>query len=169
MLKQLIVATAFTCGATAAFAQAPPPSPTTTTPAPGHPATSPMTSPTKAPMSGPSTASAPAKESTGDFNASGQMAGSALIGAKIHNDAKETVGSVNDIYLDDSGNVKAVVVSVGGFLGVGAKNVAVKWDDLKFGKDGKSLMITTSLTKDALKGMPDYKDEREKPASDKGG
>src|SRR5665213_3626967 len=129
MLKQLIVATALSCGATAAFAQAPPPSSTATTPA--HPAISPMTSPAKSPMTGPNTASAPAKESTGDFNASGQMAGSALIGAKIHNDAKDTVGSVDDIYLDDSGNVKALVVSVGGFLGVGAKDVAVKWDDLK--------------------------------------
>jgi hypothetical protein len=159
MLKQLIVATALTCGATAAFAQAPPPSSTATTPAPTRPATSPT---------GPSTASAPAKESTGDFNASGQMAGSALIGAKIRNDAKETVGSVDDIYLDDSGNVKAVVVAVGGLLGVGARNVAVKWEDLKFGKDGKSLMITTSLTKDALKAMPDYKDERQKLATPSG-
>ena len=66
-------------------------------------------------------AAAPATVSTGDFNASGQMAGSALIGAKIHND-KATVGSIDDVYLDDSGNVKVIVVSVGGFLGVGGKN-----------------------------------------------
>lgn len=150
MLKQVLLATALTCGAaTVAFAQSPPPSPTTTTP--------PASRSTTTPTTPPNTASAPATASTGDFNAAGEMAGSALIGAKIHNDNKDTVGSVDDIYLDDSGNVKGVIVSVGGVLGVGAKNVAVKWEDLKFGKDGKSLMVTTSLTKDALKSMPDYK------------
>jgi sporulation protein YlmC with PRC-barrel domain len=152
MLKHLLLATALTCGAASvAFAQSPPPSPTQTTPS--------------TPMSRSNTASAPAVESTGDFDAQGHMAGSALIGAKIHNDNKDSVGSINDIYLDDSGKVQAVVVSVGGFLGVGSKNVAVKWDDIKYGKDGKSLMLTTSLTKDALKAMPDYKTELQKPAA----
>src|SRR6266446_3325660 len=148
MLKQLVVATALTCGAAVAYAQTPPsPSPTT-------------------PMPRGNTATAPAVESTGDFNKAGEMAGSAIIGAKVRDDAKkEAVGSIQDIYLDDSGKVKGVIVSVGGFLGVGAKDVAVKWEDIKFGKDGKSLSLTTSLTKDALKEMPDYKYERQKPAA----
>jgi sporulation protein YlmC with PRC-barrel domain len=103
------------------------------------------------------TASVPAVESTGDFNKVGEMAGSAIIGAKVRDTNKESIGSIQDIYLDDSGKVKVVIVSVGGFLGVGAKDVAVKWDDIKFGKDGKSLSLTTSLNKDALKEMPDYK------------
>jgi uncharacterized protein YrrD len=116
------------------------------------------------------TATAPAVESTGDFNKSGDMAGSALIGAKVHDTTKkETVGSIQDIYLDESGKVKVVIVSVGGFLGVGAKDVAVKWEDIKFGKDGRSLALTTDLTKDALKAMPDYKRERQKSASSSGG
>jgi sporulation protein YlmC with PRC-barrel domain len=163
MLKHVLLATALTCGATSlAFAQSPPSSPPTSSPT--------QTTPTMpgSPASRANTASAPATESTGDFNAQGQMAGSALIGAKIHNDKKETVGSVNDIYLDDGGKVQGVVVSVGGFLGVGAKAVAVKWDDIKFGKDGKSLMLTTGLTADELKAMPDYKTERQKPAAKTG-
>ena len=60
--------------------------------------------------------------------------------------------------------VDSVVVSVGGFLGVGNKNVAVKWSDLKIGRDGKSLMLTTNWTKDSLTAMPDYKYERRQPA-----
>ena len=146
MLKQLVVATALTCGAAVAYAQTPPsPSPST--------------------MPRSNTASAPATESTGDFNKDGDMAGSALIGAKVHDTTnKETVGSIQNIYLDDSGKVKVVVISVGGFLGVGSKDVAVKWEDIKFGKDGRSLALTTGLTKDALKAMPDYKSERQKPA-----
>ena len=107
---------------------------------------------------------ATATESTGDFNARGAVSGNALIGAKVHNAAKETVGSIEDVYLDAKGAVDSVVVSVGGFLGVGAKNVAVKWSDLKVGRDGKDLMLTTNWTKDSLKAMPDYKYERRKPA-----
>src|SRR5258708_9883711 len=151
MLKQLVVATALTCGAAVAYAQTPP-----------------SPSPTQMPRG--NTATAPAVESTGDFNKAGDMAGSAIIGAKVHDATKkETVGSIQDVYLDDGGKVKVVIVSVGGFLGVGAKDVAVKWEDIKFGKDGKSLALTTSLTKDALKEMPDYKSERQKPATAGGG
>ena len=109
-------------------------------------------------------AAATATESTGDFNAHGAVSGNALIGAKVHNAAKETVGSVEDVYLDAKGAVDSVVVSVGGFLGVGTKHVAVKWSDLKVGRDGKSLMLTTDWTKDSLKAMPDYKYERRQPA-----
>ena len=47
-----------------------------------------------------------ATESTGDFNAHGAVSGNALIGAKVHNAAKETVGSVEDVYLDAKGAVE---------------------------------------------------------------
>jgi hypothetical protein len=46
-----------------------------------------------------------------------------------------------------------VVVSVGGFLGVGTKHVAVKWSELKVGRDGKDLTLTTDWTKDTLKAI----------------
>src|SRR5262249_37284886 len=68
-----------------------------------------------------------ATTSTGDFNATGEMSGHALIGATVRNDKREAVGKVEDVYVDSSGAIKTVVVSVGGFLGVGSKNVAVKW------------------------------------------
>ena len=44
------------------------------------------------------------------------MAASALIGAKVRNGNKETVGKIDDIYLDKDGNIKTIVISVGGFL-----------------------------------------------------
>ena len=107
--------------------------------------------------------------STGDFNANGQIAGSALIGAKVHNTNNDTIGSVEDIYIDNNGAIQTVVVSVGGFLGMGTKDVAVKWSDIKYGHDGKSLMLTTNWTKDSLKAMPDYKYERRQPVTKTGG
>jgi sporulation protein YlmC with PRC-barrel domain len=109
-------------------------------------------------------ATATATESTGDFNAHGALSGNALIGAKVYNTSKETVGSVEDVYIDSKGAVDAVIVSVGGFLGVGTRNVAVKWSDIKYGRDGKSLLLTTGWTKDILKTMPDYKYERRQSA-----
>jgi hypothetical protein len=60
-----------------------------------------------------------ATESTGDVDAKGYLSGNAFIGAKVRNAANETVGSIEDIYLDAKGAVQAVVVSVGSFLGVG--------------------------------------------------
>ena len=104
-------------------------------------------------------------ESTGDFNAQGDVSANAVIGAKVRNANKDTVGTVQDVYVDASGAIKSVVLSVGGFLGVGAKDVAVKWNDLKQTRDGKSVMLTTALDKDQLKSMPDYKYERRNQAA----
>ena len=97
------------------------------------------------------------------------MSGNALIGATVRNENREAVGKIEDVYVDNSGAIKTVVVSVGGFLGVGSKDVAVKWSDLKFSRDDKSIVIMTSWTKDSLKAMPDYKYERRQPASKSGG
>ena len=110
------------------------------------------------------TAATASTESTGDFNAQGAVSGNAYIGAKVRNAAKETVGSVEDVYIDGKGAIQAVIVSVGGFLGVGTKNVAVKFSDVKVSRDGNSLVLTTDWTKDTLKNMPDYKWQRRQPA-----
>ena len=107
--------------------------------------------------------------STGDFNASGDMSANAIVGATVRNEHREFVGKVEDVYVDNTGAIKTVVVSVGGFLGVGAKDVAVKWNELEFSRDGTSLVITTGWTKDSLKAMPDYEYERRQPVSQSGG
>ena len=108
------------------------------------------------------TASVPTR-STGDFNIAGQMSSATLIGKTVKNATNENVGSIQDIYLDNAGAVKLVVVSVGGFLGMGAKDVGVPWTDLKFGRDGSAITVMTNWTRDSLKAMPDYKDERRMP------
>src|SRR5882724_4663824 len=135
MLKSIVLAAFLTCGAMSAYAQTAPPSP-------GAPA------PTATPVE--------RTVSTGDFNVSGDMAASALLGTKVRNANKESIGKIDDIYLDKDAKTTVVVISVGGFLGVGSKDVAVKWSDLTFGQDDTSVMVTTSLTKDALTALPDY-------------
>ena len=55
-----------------------------------------------------------------------------MVGLNIYNDKNESVGSINDLLTDKSGNIKAVVIGVGGFLGVGEHLVAVPFDKIKF-------------------------------------
>ena len=116
-----------------------------------------------------SAANTPAR-SGGDFNADGNVSGNALIGANVKNQANETVGEIEEVFVGTDGAIKTVVVSVGGFLGVGSKNVAVKWSDIKVERDGKDLRVKTNWTKDSLKAMPDYKeDQAAAPATKSGG
>ncbi|CAN5892204.1 hypothetical protein BH11PSE3_BH11PSE3_28120 [soil metagenome] len=106
--------------------------------------------------------------STGDFNASGQMSSNAIIGSSIKNSNKDTIGTIEDTYVDKDGAIKAVIVSVGGFLGIGDKHVAVKWSDIKFGRDGNNVVLITDWTKDTLKAMPDYTYQKRVPAKTAG-
>ena len=57
---------------------------------------------------------------------------SKLVGLNVYNDNNESVGSINDLLTDKSGDIKAVVIGVGGFLGVGEHLVAVPLDKVKF-------------------------------------
>jgi hypothetical protein len=50
----------------------------------------------------------------------------------VYNDNNEKIGSVNDLLIDKSGNIKAAVIGVGGFLGMGEHPVAVSFDKIKF-------------------------------------
>ena len=81
---------------------------------------------------------------------------SKLVGSKVYNNANDNIGSIEDIILKPDGSIDEVVLSVGGFLGMGDKYVAVPFSDLKISRDGSSLKIVTLATKDSLKALPDY-------------
>ena len=81
---------------------------------------------------------------------------SQLVGSKVYNNANDNIGSIEDIILKPDGSIDEVVLSVGGFLGMGDKYVAVPFSDLKITRDGSSLKIVTLATKDSLKALPDY-------------
>jgi sporulation protein YlmC with PRC-barrel domain len=65
----------------------------------------------------------------------GEWRVSKLVGLKVYNDKNESIGSINDLLTDKSGNIKAVVLGVGGFLGVGEHLVAVPFDKIKFSNE----------------------------------
>jgi sporulation protein YlmC with PRC-barrel domain len=62
----------------------------------------------------------------------GDWRASKMVGLSVYNEKNESVGSINDLLTDKSGNIKAVVIGVGGFLGVGEHLVAVAFDKVKF-------------------------------------
>jgi sporulation protein YlmC with PRC-barrel domain len=77
------------------------------------------------------TAAAPAAASdTSSFK--GNWRASKLVGLNVYNDSNESLGSINDLLTDKNGDIKAAVIGVGGFLGVGEHLVAVAFDKLKF-------------------------------------
>ena len=57
---------------------------------------------------------------------------SKLMGLHVYNEANEKLGDINELLLDKNGKVNAVVIGVGGFLGMGEHDIAVTMDKLKF-------------------------------------
>jgi sporulation protein YlmC with PRC-barrel domain len=73
---------------------------------------------------------APAAASDSSFK--GDWRASKVVGLSVYNDNNESIGSINDLLTDRNGNIKAAVIGVGGFLGMGSQLVAVPFDKIKF-------------------------------------
>jgi sporulation protein YlmC with PRC-barrel domain len=85
--------------------------------------------------------------------------GSKLIGTTVYGTDNASIGEVSDVVIGNDGAVKAAVIGVGGFLGVGEKNVAIPFDQLKITAkpDSSSIQkITLGYTKDELKNAPTF-------------
>jgi len=78
-----------------------------------------------------------------------------LIGRNIKNPQGDTVGKIDSVAIDQGGKVRAVIVGVGGFLGVGEKQVALPWESLSVGNNGED--VVANVTKDQLKALPEHK------------
>lgn len=77
-------------------------------------------------------ASPAATTQSGNASFQGDWRASKVVGLNVYNEKNENVGSINDLLMDKSGGIKAAVISVGGFLGMGARLVAVPFDKVKF-------------------------------------
>jgi sporulation protein YlmC with PRC-barrel domain len=75
---------------------------------------------------------APAAASTSSSSFQGDWRTSKVVGLSVYNDNNESIGSINDLLTDKNGTIKAVVIGVGGFLGVGSHLVAIPFDKIKF-------------------------------------
>ncbi len=79
---------------------------------------------------------------------------SKVIGSSVVNEAGDTVGKVDDIIIGEDGKAPFVVLSVGGFLGIGDKLVVLPYEQLKT-MDRKIML--PGATKDAVKDLPTFK------------
>jgi sporulation protein YlmC with PRC-barrel domain len=111
---------------------------------------------------------APSKNNASTAAAAGQWRASKLIGVNIYNEQNDKIGEVNEIILDSAGKVDGVVVSVGGFLGMGEHNVMMTMDKIRFSDEANKTRTgstssgskqwypdkgTVNATKDQLKAM----------------
>lgn len=100
-----------------------------------------------------------------------QWLASRLIGRQVYNAGGEEIGDVNDVVVTNDGDVAAVVVGVGGFLGLGEKRVAVNWDYVtnNGGITGERLVM--GLTEEELRAAPEFavieEDTREQAGAEK--
>jgi sporulation protein YlmC with PRC-barrel domain len=93
---------------------------------------------------------APTQEVTGVWNTKDFM------GSRVYNMAGERIGDVNDVLIDD-GRVTAIVIGVGGFLGIGEKEVSMQPDQVKrMGHSDGEAYFTVNSTKDQLQAAPAY-------------
>lgn len=80
----------------------------------------------------------------------------------VYDPSEEKIGEISDVLVDKDGKIGAFMVSVGGFLGVGEKHIAVPFNAVHgTRKDGK-WWLTMNTTKDALKSAAGYKYDKTK-------
>ncbi|KZS49471.1 MULTISPECIES: PRC-barrel domain-containing protein [Rhizobium] len=112
-------------------------------------------------------AQAPAPAATTDTAQAGyiteqapdQISANTYIGQSVYNGNNESIGSVNDLIMKKDGGLVAAIVGVGGFLGIGEKNVAVPMDKITVAQNTQdgSVKLTTSETAESLKAAPEFK------------
>jgi hypothetical protein len=157
--RTIILAAVSGLAVTTAWAQAPstapmksepatPPAATQTLPAPSKP----MTAPTAAPMN------APMKADFVNRQGPNQWVMSKFKGTNVVGPNNEKIGDVSDILFEKNGSVAAFVIGVGGFLGIGAKDVALTPASFQVIKDddGKTDKLRLAMTKDELKQAPTF-------------
>src|SRR5450432_2738804 len=83
---------------------------------------------------------------------------SKVVGSSVANDANQTIGKIDDLLVTRDGKEPYVVLSVGGFLGMGTRLVVIRYDSLKFA-DNK--IVLPGGTKDGLKMLPAFQYSKE--------
>ncbi|UVC16854.1 PRC-barrel domain-containing protein [Mesorhizobium onobrychidis] len=82
-----------------------------------------------------------------------------IVGESVYNgtgDDAENIGNVSDVVFDENGQAKSVVIGVGGFLGVGAKNVTFDYSKLEWAERNGDRWLIAKTTKDELTAQPDF-------------
>jgi len=82
-----------------------------------------------------------------------------IIGESVYDgtgDDAQNIGKVDDIVFDASGKAKSAIIGVGGFLGVGSKDVAFDYDKLQWAEKNGDRWLVATTTKDELTAQPAF-------------
>jgi sporulation protein YlmC with PRC-barrel domain len=79
---------------------------------------------------------------------------SKVVGLSVYNSKDENIGAISDLLMDKSGNIKAAVIGVGGFLGMGEHLVAIPFDKIKFVEEPARTASTTNTNPPAGTAAP---------------
>jgi len=92
-----------------------------------------------------------------------QLLASKFKGTDVMGNNNEKIGDVSDMVFDKDGKILAYVVGVGGFLGIGAKDVALSPSSFQImpATDKESMKLKLAMTKDELKNTAEFKPHKE--------
>jgi sporulation protein YlmC with PRC-barrel domain len=165
--------------ATPAWAQTTTEQPTTTPPPAAEelgsqPTTQPEGTAGTEPQAPSPEAAAPAAGTTGPAEtiipeqAETELLAEDLMGTDVFGPDGEKVGAVEDLILDEQQKITGVVVGVGGFLGIGKKEVGLDWEQAKLveSADAGTKTIMIGLTKAELEAAPDFVTKAEREAEE---
>lgn len=96
---------------------------------------------------------------TGTFlsvQASNQWRSSQMIGMPVFDQTNERIGSITDLVIDQSGAVQAVIIGVGGFLGMGEKIIAVSLQKMTILRDDNGDKAIVMLSKPEIELAPSF-------------
>jgi sporulation protein YlmC with PRC-barrel domain len=114
--------------------------------------------PAVSPTAGSEVAASTATGSNATAQSASDWRSSKVIGLNVYNAKDEKIGDINDLIIGSGGTITHAIVGVGGFLGIGEKNVAIPFASVKMSRDknGKPTAMVDS-TKDALQAAPAFK------------
>jgi sporulation protein YlmC with PRC-barrel domain len=99
----------------------------------------------------------PARMNTGSWltqEQPGQWRASKLDGLDVYNPGNEKIGDISELLVDSSGKIQAVVVGVGGFLGIGERDVAIPMEQIKFVNEPRAVATTATTTDPNAPALP---------------
>lgn len=88
----------------------------------------------------------------------GAIKASKVIGQTVKDSAGQDVGSLRELILDQDVRVSEAILSVGGFMGMGGKQIAVSWDNLTFHPEQETIRI--NQRKEDLEKAPSYQESK---------
>jgi sporulation protein YlmC with PRC-barrel domain len=114
------------------------------------------------------TAAAPGTHASGevrfvDAQQADEMLASTPLGTQVYNSENQSLGEINDVVLTADGQLKTVVIGVGGFLGIAERDIAVPWETLGVSREeDQDLVLRLDVSREQLENAPEFESVEER-------